>query len=119
MPLREVQSRWRPRLPESDLHQWIIATAKDFRVSGQALYWRLVNAGLLSKTVPVDLRLLSRSDEKDGAAKPNRYSAQFARRLHTVLDRGLVSVPKAAELLECEPYDLKEIVSAYGFDPSF
>jgi hypothetical protein len=52
-------------------------------------------------------------------ALANRYSAQFVRQLHSVLDRGLVSVRKAADLLECEPYDLTEIVSAYGFDPSF
>ena len=118
MPLREVQGRWRARAPEGDLHRWIIANAKDFRVSGQALYWRLVDAGLLSKTVRVDLRLLSRSDEDDGAGKPNPYSAEFARRLSAVLDRGLVSVRKAADLLECEPHDLKGIVSAYGFNPS-
>jgi hypothetical protein len=36
-----------------------------------------------------------------------------------VLGRGLVSVLKAADLLECEPHDLKGTVSAYGFTPSF
>jgi Zn-dependent peptidase ImmA (M78 family) len=119
VPSDQLKHRWATRQPNQDIYDWIIAAAKDFRVSGEALYWRLINTGLLSKLERVDINRLSRSDEDDQNGRPNRYSAQFVRQLHSVLDRGLVSVRKAADLLECEPYDLTEIVSAYGFDPSF
>jgi Zn-dependent peptidase ImmA (M78 family) len=119
IPFEHLKGCWRARQPNQDIHGWIIAAAKDFRVSGDALYWRLVNTGLLPKLAPIDHKLLSRSDEDDRNGKPNHYSAEFVRRLHSVLHHGLVSVRKAAALLDCEPNDLREIVSAYGFDPSF
>lgn len=119
MPLAAIRERWRTRAPGGNLHGWLAANARDFGVSARALYCRLVNAGLLWKATRVDLRLLSRSDEEDGAGKPTPFSAEFARRLNAVLGRGLVSVLKAADLLECEPHDLKGTVSAYGFTPSF
>ena len=119
VPSDQLKRRWATRQPNQDIYDWIIAAAKDFQVSGEALYWRLINTGLLSKLERVDINRLSRSDKDDQNERPNRYSAQFVRQLHSVLDRGLVSVRKAADLLECEPYDLTEIVSAYGFDPSF
>lgn len=119
MPSEPLRLRWSNRPPQSEIHEWLVATARDFRVSGEALYWRLVNMNLLTKPESVDLRQLSRWDEDDKSGKPNLYNSEFVRRLHAVLDRGLVGVVKAAELLECEPYDLKRLVSSYGLDPTF
>lgn len=119
IPSKPLKSRWDVRDPGQDLQEWIITTAKEFRVSGDALYWRLVTTGLLSKTAGIDRGQLSRCDEDDRNGKPNSYNFEFVRRLYSVLENGFVSVRKAAELLDCEPHDLKDLVLAYGFDPTY
>jgi len=119
IPLESLQPRWKARQHTDEIHQWILTVAKEFRVSGEALYWRLINANLLSPTEEVNRAMLSRSEEDDRSGKPNPYNAEFVRRLHAVLEHGLVSTLKAAELLDCEPHDLKSIVTTYGLTPSF
>ncbi len=119
MPLESLQPRWKARQHTDEIHQWILTAAKEFRVSGEALYWRLINTNLLSPTEPVNRTMLSRVDEDDRGGKPNSYNAEFVRRLHAVLEHGLVSTLKAAELLDCEPHDLKAIVSNYGLTSLF
>ena len=119
LPSEKVLTRWKYRTPTLDIHEWIISTAKEFRVSGEAFYWRLVNLQLISTTEEVNRIRLSRSDEEDSSGKPHRFNAQFARRLKAVLDRGLVSIRKASDLLECDLDEVKEIVSSYGLEASF
>ena len=99
----------------------VLQNARELHVSGQALYWRLVNAGLLrrSEAEKIDPDSLSRSDGPEPGGKPNLYSAEFVRRLHSVLAQGRVTARKAAELLECDLDDLAALFAAYGHATPF
>jgi Zn-dependent peptidase ImmA (M78 family)/DNA-binding XRE family transcriptional regulator len=116
MPYEVVSKRWPSRQPNQDIHDAILALAKDLHVSGSAMFWRLVNTSLLSKSEleSVDADKLSRPDDNDPAGRPNPFNADFVRRLHAVLQRGLLSARKASELLDCDPDDLRTICAAYG-----
>lgn len=108
MPLNLLKARWDIRGPGQDLQEWIITISKEFKVPGEALYRRLVNTGMLPKIAEVDRRRLSRWNEDDQNCKPNIYNSELVHRLSSVLENGLVSVRKAAELLDCEPHGLKK-----------
>jgi Zn-dependent peptidase ImmA (M78 family)/transcriptional regulator with XRE-family HTH domain len=116
MPYEVVAKRWQSRQPNQDIHDAILESAKELRVSGTAMYWRLVNTCLLNKSEQesVDTEKLSRPDDNDPSGRPNVFNADFVRRLHTVLQRGLLSARKASELLDCDPEDLQGICAAYG-----
>jgi len=121
MPTELVSKRWHNRPGGQDITNAILNQAMEFHVSGIAMLWRLVNTGLLSKAEQdsVDPENLSRPDDPDPAGRPNAYNADFVRRLHTVLQRGLLSVRKASELLDCDPEDLRGVCAAYGYQPPF
>lgn len=121
MPFEVVQTRWRSRAPSAPLREWIIENARELHVSGQALYWRLLNTGLLGKAEAdaIDPESLSRSEDTDPGGKPNLYNADFVRRLHSVLQQGRVTARKAAELLECDLDDLVALFKAYGHPTPF
>jgi hypothetical protein len=116
MPNEVISKRWQSRQPGQDIHDAILIQAKELRVSGKAFFWRLVNASLLNKSEQesVDPDNLARPDEEDPSGRPNVFNADFVRRLHAVLQRGLLSSRKASELLECDPEDLGAICAAYG-----
>jgi XRE family transcriptional regulator, fatty acid utilization regulator len=116
MPYEVVSKRWQSRQPSQDIHDAILQSAKELRVSGVAMYWRLVNTNLLSKSEQdsVDTDKLSRPDDNDPSGRPNIFNAEFVRRLYAVLQRGLLSARKASELLDCDPDDLGSICADYG-----
>lgn len=117
MPYEVVSQRWQSRQPSLDTHDAVMELAKELRVSGPAMYWRLVNTRLLSKSEQnsVAVATLSRPDDNDPSGRPNVFNADFVRRLYTVLQRGLLSARKASELLDCDPDDLRAICAAYGY----
>lgn len=116
MPHDVVSKRWQSRQLNQDIHDAILESAKELRVSGPAMYWRLVNTCLLSKSEQdsVETENLSRPDDNDPSGRPNVLNSEFVRRLHAVLQRGLLSARKASELLDCDPEDLRGICAAYG-----
>ncbi len=122
MPTHILKPRWESR-GNRDLHEWIPATALELQVSGQALYWRLRNLGWLTDGDALDIdpsRLVQRADP-DHAIPNDRplYSRVFVARLHKVLDSGLVSVRKAAELLDCTIEDIADLFKAYSLPVPF
>lgn len=121
MPIGSIRARWQRRAPTTPLRPWMIQNARELHVSGQALYWRLVNAGLLGRAEAeaIEPDSLSRSDGPEPGGKPNLYSADFVRRLHSVLELGRVTARKAAELLDCELDDLAALFAAYGHSTPF
>ena len=121
MPIEAVRARWLRCNANENIHDRILRNARDFHVSGKAFYWRLVNAQILTKkeAESVNPDLLSRTGDLDSEGKPNAYNAEFARRLHTVLQRGLVSARKAANLLECDLAEVNEFLAAYKYPPPF
>jgi XRE family transcriptional regulator, fatty acid utilization regulator len=129
IPTELLKECWQRRATVGNFYAQILAVAKEFRVSGEAIYWRLINTNFIKKeNVPLDRSKLLRVDAaqertpQDGTpreGKPNLYNAAFVKKLYEVLDHGLVSVRKAAEVLDCEPEDLRQLVASYNFEPSF
>jgi Zn-dependent peptidase ImmA (M78 family)/DNA-binding XRE family transcriptional regulator len=117
MPAEIVKSRWQKRGTES-LATWIGRHASELRVSPEALYWRLVNLELITKE-ETDPKALPQARDKTAESRPNLYSAEFVARLHKVLARGLVSVLRTTELLDCSIDDLKGIFRAYKLQSPF
>jgi Zn-dependent peptidase ImmA (M78 family) len=117
LPTESVMKHWSSRPQSQEIHDAILDAAKHFRVSGRAMFWRLVNTGLLTQSEKdaVNVEQLSRPDDNEPSGRPNIYNADFVRRLHNVLQRGLVSARKASELLDCDPEDLKTICADYAY----
>lgn len=121
MPSDAVAKYWRNRPAGQDIHNDILDAAREFRVSGKAMFWRLVNTSMLSQAEQssVNQDLLSRSSDASASGRPNIYNADFVRRLHSVLQQGLLSARKAAGLLDCDVEDLRTICAAYNYPPPF
>jgi Zn-dependent peptidase ImmA (M78 family)/transcriptional regulator with XRE-family HTH domain len=117
LPADQVLTRWHQKPEILSNEEWLVALGKEFRVSGESVYWRLTNLGTKPKVD--NLSALARYDEKAGDGVPLIYNDEFIRRLHSVLSRGLVSVRKAASVLGCEPEELTAMVETYGLDASF
>jgi Zn-dependent peptidase ImmA (M78 family)/transcriptional regulator with XRE-family HTH domain len=121
MPVRVLKPRWESR-GDTEIHAWLNQTATELQVSGQALYWRLRNLKLMSDGIAlgVDTTRLVRHGQggRDLNLRPP-YSATFTKRLHRVLDNGLVSARKAAELLDCSLDDIADVFGAYNLPVPF
>lgn len=119
MPHAPIAKRWQAR-GNAEIHGWILEIAEQFGVSGTALYYRLRNLGLLTEGMVVeagiDLGRLVRHEQFD---PPPLYSEAFAEVLRQVLDRGLVSVRKAAGLLDSTIEDLEDLFTQYNMQVPF
>jgi XRE family transcriptional regulator, fatty acid utilization regulator len=117
MPAESVEAVWKSR-KNADTEAWLREVAAVYGVSGRALFWRLVNLGYLSKADLVDIHLDAlAADNQD--AKPKLYSRRFIECLHKSLDKGLLSVRRAAGLLDCTIEDLEDLFCEYGMEPPF
>jgi Zn-dependent peptidase ImmA (M78 family)/transcriptional regulator with XRE-family HTH domain len=118
MPVEAVKTRWAKRGATMSLDAWLRQHAAELRVSPAALYWRAVNMDLLAKDA-LEAKALGRIAEPAAESRPNLYSADFVSRLHQVLERGHVSVLKAAALLDCSMDDLKALFASYKLNAPF
>ena len=53
------------------------------------------------------------------AALPRLFSQRFVKRLHRALDRGDLSVRRAAGLLDCTIEDLEDLFKSYEMEVPF
>lgn len=118
MPPEAIKARWAQRVANQPLDAWLRQHAAELRISPAALYWRAVNLDLIAKDA-METKALGRIAEPAAESRPNLYSAGFVARLHKVLDRGEVSVRKAAALLDCSMDDLKALFAAYKLGVPF
>ncbi len=118
MPADPIKARWAQHVATQPLDAWLRQHAAELRVSPAALYWRAVNLDLIAKDA-MESKALCRIAEAAVESRPNLYSAEFVARLHKVLDRGEVSVRKAASLLDCTMDDLKALFAAYKLNLPF
>jgi Zn-dependent peptidase ImmA (M78 family)/DNA-binding XRE family transcriptional regulator len=117
MPAESVQAVWKSR-KNVDTEGWVREVAEIYGVSGSALFWRLVNLGYLSKADLVDIHLDALAADNQ-EARPKPYSKPFVECLHKGLDKGLLSVRRAAGLLGCTIEDLEDLFRDYGMEPPF
>lgn len=113
MPLAIIEPRWKAKRQDMSLDDWIVGTASRLRVSGPAVKWRLVNAGLISKA-----DLFEVHDEAlvfESAPPPPAFSRAFIERAGRAVERGDVSVMRLIKLLGATGRGgLKELFQAHG-----
>jgi len=109
LPEAVVRTRWVQR--GDDLHEWLVATARTFRVSSLALQWRLVNLGLLPKADVVDL---AGTGAGFSSARPPLFNARFVARVHDGVETGRLSLRRAAALLGLSLSEFADVCRSYG-----
>jgi Zn-dependent peptidase ImmA (M78 family)/DNA-binding XRE family transcriptional regulator len=121
MPAESLKPRWEKR-GDQDLHDWLNATASEFQVTSDALYWRLRQLSWLTSAASLDInkdRLTWNGRSPSDQSKPKLFSRRFAERLHWALERGEISVRRAVELLDCTVEDLEELFKSYEMPVPF
>lgn len=120
MPARSLKPLWDAR--GEDINDWMNRTASAFLVTAQALKWRLTNLGWLSKADHLDIqdsRLVANGRPEAEQQKPRLFNEDFVRRMHTALERGDISVRRAASVLEITIEDLADLFRDYGLPVPF
>ncbi|HOF47664.1 MAG: XRE family transcriptional regulator [Verrucomicrobiota bacterium] len=117
MPAQSIHPAWESR-NNADVEGWLKEVAELLGVSSKALFWRLVNLGYLSKADLVDINLDALAAEGQ-ATRPKLYSRRYVECLHKGLDKGSLSVRRAAGLLDCTIEDLEDLFRDYGMEPPF
>ena len=116
MPSTAIESRWAAANP-ADFTAWLVRHSSELLVSPIALYWRLVNLGLITK----DERPFPNGKAKPTPARevPQLYNRAFVYRLHAVLDQGHISALRAADVLDCSLPELVELFASYRLEAPF
>lgn len=113
MPLALLQPRWEARPEAMSLDDWISATATKLKVSGVAVKWRLVNAGLLDRA-----DLFEVHDEAlamPSGSPPSLFSRAFMERAGGAIERGDVSAMRLVKLLAVAGRgELKDCFQSHG-----
>lgn len=99
-------------MPKKDNPLWIKEAATHFKISGQAMKWRLKSLGYFSQ---------AEASKIDDAAikvelhdeKPNLLSETFVRRLEWAIHQGEISVRKLADTLQMAIEDLEALFASY------
>lgn len=117
MPSGTVQSRWLQRGDQA-FSEWLIENARELGVSSKALYWRLVNLGLIKSDASM-LEIVGRLRSDTTEARPSLYSADFVRDLHSLISNGLVTVRRVLSLLDLDEDDLKDVFASYKLTVPF
>ncbi|MDO9234162.1 MAG: XRE family transcriptional regulator [Methylotenera sp.] len=99
-------------MPNRDNPIWIKEAATHFKVSGQAMKWRLKSLGYFSHTdaskIDDSALKIELHDEK-----PNLLSDAFVQRLGWAIENGEMSVRKVADTLQMTIDDLELLFSSY------
>jgi XRE family transcriptional regulator, fatty acid utilization regulator len=121
MPSANLKLRWEKR-GDQDLHNWLNETASEFQVTSDALYWRLRQLSWLTPAVSLKInrdRLTWNGRSPSAQTLPKLFSHRFVERMHWALDRGELSVRRAAELLDCTVEDLEDLFKSYELPVPF
>lgn len=110
MPESVVRARWAER-GDADLGEWLVGTARTFRVSPMALQWRLVTLGLLSKAQMVEV---VGNGADPSVPQPLPFSAPFIARVHEAVEAGRLSLRRAAGLLGLSLRVFADVCRSYG-----
>lgn len=99
-------------IPKKDNPQWIKEAATYFKVSGQAMKWRLKSLGYLSQAEATKIDDAAIRVELPDE-KPNLLSESFIKRLEWAIQNGEMSVRKLADTLQMTIDDLEDLFSSY------
>jgi Zn-dependent peptidase ImmA (M78 family)/transcriptional regulator with XRE-family HTH domain len=116
MPSEVVKVRWKRRDKQAP-GEWVRNHARELLVSGEALYWRLVNLELIDKDDAL-LKTVRKNGHVQGP-RPNLYNKAFVTELHKVLSEGRVTVLRVSELLDSSLEELSALFASYGMSVPF
>lgn len=114
MPADLLIQRWETKPASMSDSKWVQATASHFRVSAQALFWRMVALGLCQKKQQEDF--VGKASLQDKKSKPAWFSRKYLERVLWGIDRGEVSLRRTLGILDM---DLGEFISqceAHGLE---
>ena len=115
-----VVRRRAERRGDCPLEIWVGHMATELRVSLQAFAWRLVNLGLLPKSViQALLEQMAPTRVFDKEQPPRLFSGTFVRRIHDAVERGWLSLRRASGLLGFAPADFAALCTSYGLPLSY
>ena len=116
MPSGAVTARWLDKRT-ADFSAWLQHNSSEMGVSSIALYWRLVNLGLIEKSdLPYPSLRAARTRQETA---PGLYNLGFVRRLQQVLERGHLTVMRAIRLLDCSIEELSALFHSYQLEVPF
>lgn len=115
MPESSIKKNWE-KINKLKIEERIIKLAELFNVSCSAMFFRLKNLGLFNNDHSPDKIKFKHEKEKN---KPRLYSESFVKKIFTVIDNGLVSVRKVAELLDCDIEDIADVFKEYKMNVPF
>jgi len=99
---------------------WLRSGAAHFRVSGQALKWRLVGIGLIKKSVAMSIPDTNLRVEQGSAERcPPRFSHRFISVLGWGIDQGHLSVRRAAQVTGSTVDDFANLFAEHGLKTPF
>lgn len=119
---KAVVDRFGPwsRLDTAELVAKVNAAADALRVTAQALKWRLVSLGLITKAtasgIPDDALRHNGRSEPAPEEPPPPFSALFLRVIARAIEDGHISARRAAGLLGVTLDDLPDLCAAHGID---
>ncbi len=118
MPRKSLKPKWDGSAGQ-EIHSRIIELAGEFGVSGIAFYWRLRNLNWITDraALEIDKERLKSYVRRAGIQHeelPKLYSQIFVDNLYQVLGKGLVSLRKVAELLDCDIEEVEDLLNDYG-----
>lgn len=120
MPTQVVGPLWEDRGDE-DIVSWLNRVATDLQVSSSALRWRLAATGLLSKkrAGEIDDRALAGNGGAPQEPPPPPFSSDFVACIHDAVERGRLSLKRAATLLSLSPVEFAKVCATYGYELSY
>lgn len=99
-------------MPKKDNPQWIKEAATHFKVSGQAMKWRLKSLGYFSQAEASKIDAVAIKVELQDE-RPNLFSESFVKRLEWAIQNGEISVRKLADTLQITIDDLEQLFASY------
>jgi XRE family transcriptional regulator, fatty acid utilization regulator len=121
MPRESVLALWAQRNGQ-DIHAWLNASAEVLCVTALALKYRIFNMELIDEGDLLEIyddRLTYNGKEPSESLLPQLFSHAFVDRLATAIDRGFISVRRAARMLGVSGEDFEDLIRAYGIEPPF
>lgn len=118
MPTSALKDQWQQRDTNLSVDESLHKVGAFFQASAQAVYWRLVNDGLLHKKEVQNYRELPDPDTLPESCPP-LYSEAYMKRLSEGLQAGRLTVRKAGNILGLTIDELSDLFQEYNLKPPF
>lgn len=114
MPAELLTQRWKTKPASMSDSKWVQATASHFRVSAQALFWRMVALGLCQKKQQENFA--GKASLQDKKPKPAWFSRKYLERVLWGIERGEVSLRRTLGILDMDLGEFRSQCEAHGLE---